>query len=94
MNDDDRPRVCDAAALVLRETDNPAVMWGDSGLLHAIATRARLKTCGRAWETERAVLNALSRQPGELVPKYASSHSGGRRRNVRIFWLPEKLEKT
>lgn len=33
-------RVCDAAVLVLRETNNPAVMAGDSGLLHRARTDA------------------------------------------------------
>ena len=34
-------RVCDAAVEVLRETGNPACMWGDEGLLHLIAERAK-----------------------------------------------------
>jgi hypothetical protein len=86
-------RVCDAAVIVLRETNNPAVMWGDSGLLHLIANRAGIKLKGRAWMTETAVLNALSKQPGELVPSYSVSHSGGQERNVRIFYLPESKPK-
>lgn len=81
-----RLRVCDAAVLVLRETDNPAVMWGDSGLLHLIAERANLKMKGRSWMTEIAVLDAMSKQPGELV---AGRTPGRGRRMVRCFWLPE-----
>lgn len=81
-------RACDAAVLVLRETGNPAVMWGDSGLLHAVADRAGLKSCGRAWKTEAAVLDALSKQPGDLVPALTDIYDGGRR--VRIFFLPER----
>jgi hypothetical protein len=84
-----RKRVCDAAVEVLRETDNPAVMWGDSGLLHLIANRAGVKSAKRAWITEDRVLNALSRQPGELVP--GTTCSGGGNRRVRIFWLPEHV---
>lgn len=82
-------RVCDAAVLVLRETDNPAVMWGDTGLLHKIASRAELPSRDRAWKTENAVLNALSRQPGELVSGYSRANVSGRQRAVRSFWLPE-----
>lgn len=33
-------RVCDAAIEILKETDNPAVMWGDTGLLYKIAERS------------------------------------------------------
>jgi hypothetical protein len=79
-------RVCDAAVLVLRETGNPAVMWGDVGLLHAIARRARMRTMDRAWVTERAVLGALSMQPGELVAALTREPHG---KVVRIFFLPE-----
>lgn len=79
-------RTCDAAVAVLRETSNPAVMWGDEGLLHLIAKRAGLRTCGRAWKTSDAVLNNLSRQPGKLVPFLTTD---GRGRAVRIFYLPE-----
>lgn len=82
-------RTCDAAAAVLRETDNPAVMWGDEGLLHLIATRAGIAMAHRSWRTSRAVLTNLARCPGELVPKLTRSHSGGGERWVRIFYLPE-----
>lgn len=79
-------RTCDAAVEVLRETDNPAVMWGDEGLLHLIAERAGLRSCGRAWKTSDAVLRNLSREPGSLVPLHTSVGRYGR---VRIFYLPE-----
>ncbi len=79
-------RTCDAAVEVLRETDNPAVMWGDEGLLHAIADRAGLKACNRAWQTSAAVLNNLARQPGDLVSRLTLAANG---RRVRIFYLPE-----
>ena len=82
-------RTCDAALAVLRETDNPAVMWGDEGLLHTIAERAGLRSCGRAWETSACVLANLSAQPGELIPGYTFVTHAGRDRRVRIFYLPE-----
>lgn len=83
-------RTCDAAVQVLRETKNPAVMWGDEGLLHMIAKRAGLNISGPGWCTSAAVLNNLSRCPGELVSKLTRGHSGGRTRVVRIFYLPEE----
>jgi hypothetical protein len=83
-------RVCDAALLVLRETDNPAVMWGDCGLLDMIARRAGLKwKTGVTWaiaDMHTRVLNALSNQPGKLVP---GKTIGGNGRRLRIFHLPE-----
>jgi hypothetical protein len=85
-------RTCDAAVLVLRETDNPGVMWGDEGLLHTIAERAGLKTCGRAWETSDAVLSNLRRCHDGLVMGWTYGHGS---RLVRIFYLPEEApEKT
>lgn len=80
-------RICDAAEAVLRETDNPAVMCTDTGLCGLIAERAgALKRCSAT--TERAILNALSRQPGRLVPGYARSCHN---RRVRKFSLPEAV---
>lgn len=79
-----RKRVCDAAVEILRETDNPAVMWGDAHLLHLIAERSGMNA--NAWITEKRVLDALTRQPGVLVPKLARAAHG---RVVRIFRLPE-----
>lgn len=83
-----RMRVCDAAFAVLTETDNPAVMWGDTGLLHQIAKRAGLPSKDRAWKTETAVLAALSRQPGRLVAGHTRGPAEARGQRVRIFWLP------
>lgn len=77
-------RVCHAAVEVLRETNNPAVMWGDTVLLHQIAERAGIKHNG--WVTETRVLNALSARPGILVPGFTYT---GRGRRVRIFRLLE-----
>lgn len=82
-----RMRTCDAAVLVLRETGNPAVMWGDEHLLHLIAARAGLRTARSSWKTSTAVLKNLSKCPGDLIPKMTSV---GRGRWVRIFRLPEE----
>lgn len=78
-------RVCDAAIEVLRETDNPAVMWGDEGLLHLIAERLGWKH--NTWKTSDRVLNALSKTPGRLIP--GKTYIGNGRRIVRIFRLPQ-----
>ena len=84
-------RTCDAAVLVLRETKNTAVGQGDDGLIHAIAERAGLicatrSGAGCVCATEQAVLNALTRQPGELVPGRTLAR---RSRLVRVFFLRE-----
>ena len=68
---------------VLEETDNPAVMWGDSGLLHMIASRLGWKA--NAWLTERRVMAALNRSPGKLRKEKTTVGSG---RVVSIFRLP------
>ncbi len=82
-------RICDVTAQVLRETDNPAVMYGDAGLLDLIAVRAGVKC--PSWPPTigwQRVLNALSRQPGELVNSWSvEAHSN---RRVRCFRLPEE----
>lgn len=79
-------RTCDAAVEILRETKNLAVMWGDEGLLHLIAERAKIKTARRAWKTSDRVLANLSRQPGILVKGLTTLGNG---HVVRIFHLPE-----
>ena len=78
---------------MLRDTGNHSVMWGDTGLLHLIAKRAELRSQDRAWKTENAVLQALSRHPGELVARYTTVRIRGARRVVRIFHLPEHVPK-
>ena len=82
-------RVCDVAVEVLQETGDPAVMWGDCGLLDMIAARAGMlrrvdQPMGGIRDLHRRVLNSLSRQPGTLV---AGTTLDGRNRRVRIFWL-------
>ncbi len=83
-------RTCDAAVAVLRETNNPAVMWGDEGLCHEIANRAQLRSCGRAMKTSDCVLANLARCHDGLVAGLTTCHG---RRRVRIFWLPEHAPK-
>ena len=84
-------RICDVAAEVLRETDNSGVMWGDIGLLDMIAERAGVVVKRSKYRIvcplakHERVINALSRCPGELIP---GTTLIGRRRRVRIFWLP------
>lgn len=80
-------RVCDAACQVLRETGNPAVMFGDEGLLHLIAERMGWKH--EAWKTSDRVLNAIRKTPGDLVPVRTLGH---RNRPTRRFVLPEKVK--
>jgi hypothetical protein len=80
----------EAAVLVLRETGNPAVMWGDEGLLHAIAERAQLRCAKQSFVTSNRVLNTLTRRPGILVKGMMTIRAlRGGERAVRCFWLPE-----
>jgi hypothetical protein len=74
-----------AAVDVLYETDNPAVMFGDSRLLHMIAKR--MGWGANAWLTEDRVMAALNRSPGVLVKGKTRLGSG---RIVSIFRLPEQ----
>ena len=80
-------RLCDHAIDVLRQTGNPAVMFGDSGLLHLIADAAGMPH--NAWHTERRVLSALAKTPGELVKRYTMNPVRHGRQDVLIFYLPE-----
>ena len=85
-----KKRICDITVEVLRETDNPAVMWGDCGLLDLIAERAPGRNKDElTWEGHRRILNALSRQPGILIKKRTMCWVGNRECAVRIFRLPE-----
>jgi hypothetical protein len=72
-----------AAIEVLEETDNPAVMWGDSRLLHLISSRLGWKA--DSWVTEQRVMAALNRSPGKLRKAKTTVGSG---RVVSIFRLP------
>lgn len=76
-----------AAVEILRETDNPWVMAGDLKLLHAIAERAGLGVRGGR-HTPPAVLDALSRDPGPLIPDHVRRGDGRRVRRFRLRPAP------
>jgi len=82
-------RICDAAAEVLRETKNEAVMWSDDGLLADIAARAGVShdPQKRFFDCQEKVLSALSKTPGSLIP--SKTRHPHKKSWVRIFWLPE-----
>jgi hypothetical protein len=74
------------AAEYLREKEFPAVMSGDSYLLHEIAERAGMGHDG--WRTEKRVLDAIDRtNKGELEKVLLRAH-----RILRSFWLPGKFK--
>ena len=88
-----RERICDVAERVLRELEQPGVAYGDSGLLDEIAKRAgvvvkrgRYALPNHPLDRWQRVLNALSRQPGNLVQRYFRLVG---KRVGRVFYLPE-----
>ena len=73
---------------VLHETNNLAVMHGDSFLLHQIATRMGwMHECARGCNIMARVLGALDRDPGPLKRVMTK---GARGRWVRCFRMPEE----
>ena len=80
-------KVPEAAVRVLRRTDNPGVMWGDSALLHLIAEEAGMPH--DCWLTEKRVLDALSRYGSEL---FEQRQARGPRGWVRRFQLKGKAD--
>jgi len=87
-----KQRICDIAERVLRETNNPAVMWGDSGLLDMIAERSGRWIDGEhPYKRWQRVLNALSKQPGNLLEGRSLIWMNGGDRRVRRFNLPPKI---
>lgn len=69
----------------------PAIGWGDSNLLHQVATALGLEHNGP--DTERLVLQRIERHhSGILIKSYTSFPERGLGR-VRIFWLPEHAPK-
>lgn len=58
-------RACDAAEAILREHNEPTIMYGDEWLAHQVAKKLGWKPDG-PWTTRR-VLAALARTPGPLV---------------------------
>lgn len=80
------------AKQVLIETDNPAVMWGDCGLLDEIATRANRKWKDfHPYKRWQRVLNAL--EGSELFEKSVVNTQPGMRGNqyCRVFTLRTEL---
>lgn len=76
------------AAEYLRETGNPAIGWGDSGLLHAVAERAGLPH--ESIFTEKKVLDRIGySNRGELVKTYTSYPGFRGLAKCRRFYLPE-----
>lgn len=81
------PSAGEAAAVVLRETGNTGIGWGDAHLLHAVAARLGLPPDGP--HTEKAVLERIERSyRGVLVKGYHAYPSRGLSR-VRRYTLPE-----
>jgi hypothetical protein len=84
--DPERPRrpAAECAVEILRETGNPALMGGDTGLVHLIVERAGMEH--RSSETQKMLLDAIDRSNrGHLVRGMVRQ---GKTR-TRIFWLPE-----
>jgi hypothetical protein len=76
-------RAAQVAAKVLTETDNSAIGYGDSGLLHMVAEQ--LGWPPESWLTEKRVLDAIDRHhEGVLVKRYFQARRG----HARVFYLP------
>ncbi len=74
----------EAAVEVLRETNNPAICYGDGGLFHLVADK--IGWPHEMWFTEDRVLNAIDRHhSGHLVKRYFMATRG----KARVFYLPE-----
>lgn len=73
-----------ATVEVLRETGNEAVMWGDETLLRLIAKKMGWEH--KADRTSYRVLQALTRNPGELIMGKTLT---GKNRLVRVFRLSD-----
>jgi len=76
---------------VLCETNNPAVVYGDSGLLDLIWERLGKSMSVHPYTRWKRILDALSKQPGVLVAGYTRCGLTGR--SVRIFRLPHQRRK-
>lgn len=76
------------AVNVLAETDNPAVMWGDAGLLDMIYYRKHgTDTRKHPYERWKSVLDGLSKSPGPFIAKQTKLPSG---KWVRYFELHQE----
>lgn len=88
---DSKHTAASVAANLLRETGNPAIGWGDAGLLHDVAEQLGMKHEGH--KTEGLVLNRIDRShDGVLLKKYVGYPERGLA-VTRRFWLPEAWAK-
>jgi hypothetical protein len=71
-----RKTIAEHAVDVLRETDNPAVCYGDSGLLGLIAKRAGMKS-RHPLNMYKDVLDAMERRPDLFEKRFSR----------RRYWL-------
>jgi hypothetical protein len=87
-----RKKLSEYAVEHLRQSSNPAVMTGDDGLLHEIATKAGRKSnpAIMPWTEADRIFAALWQTPGELV---RGCTVNGRNQRVRILRLPETQVK-
>jgi hypothetical protein len=75
------------AAEYLRATNNPAVGWGDSRLLHEIG--AKLGLAAEGSKTEKMVLDRIERSHKWVLEKRLIGLPERGLGCVRQFWLPE-----
>lgn len=86
-------RVCEAAKQVMIERGAKILIWGDLDMLHAISDLCNSKS-GHPLDVCQRVINALSKQPGELQKGYIQGHdSRCRSREVLCFKLPDAVNK-
>lgn len=78
-----------AAVAVLRDSGNPAIGWGDSGLLHAVAERLGMPHEGLA--TERKVLDRIERSHAGVLIKRYKTYSGRGLSRLREYIHPEDI---
>lgn len=73
--------IAEHAYKVLKDSNNPALGYGDSGLCHMVAEAAGMPHEG--WRTERKVLNALEcSKKGLFIKRYFRSKKGF----ARVFY--------
>lgn len=75
------------AAEHLRASGNPAVGYGDAGLLHQIAELIGLPHEGQ--KTEKKVLDRIERSHHGVLEKRSASYPGRGLGKVRQYWLPD-----
>lgn len=77
------------AAEHLRATGNPAIGYGDSGLLHQVAELIGLPHEGI--KTEKKVLDRIERSHVGVLKKRIIGLAGRGLGRVRQYWLPESV---